>query len=105
MVASGLTKKIEQYGHGRSVVRMAEVNLRELRTIVRECLDELKLKNDIRLSTVGFGGRGFARTVTIKDWNASLDGHKWSPLEHMIKERTRKFYDNLQSWFVIVEAD
>jgi len=84
---------------------MAEVNLRELRTIVRECLDELKLKNDIRLSIVRFGGRGFARMVTIKDWNSALDGHKWGPLANMIKDRTRKFYDKLSSWFVIVEAD
>lgn len=84
---------------------MAEVNLRELRTIVRECLGEHNLKNDIRLSMVRFGGRGFARVVTIKDWDSSVDGHKWGPLVNMIKERTRKFYDDLPSWFVMVEAE
>lgn len=83
---------------------MAEVNLRELRTIVRECLGEYNLKNDIRLSMLGFNGRKFARVVTIKDWNSALDGHKWRPLVNMIKEKTRKLYDELPSWFVIVEA-
>ena len=86
-------------------MNMAEVNLRELRTIVRECLDEHKLKNDIKLKLVRFGGRGFGRIVIIKDWTPIMDGHKWSSLVRMIRERTRKLYGELPSWTLIVEAE
>lgn len=86
-------------------MNVAEVDLRELRIIVRQCLDEHKLKNDIKLSKVGFGGHGFGRIVTLKDWNSSLDGHKWDPVKRMIRERTRKLYGELPSWALIVEAE
>jgi len=86
---------------------MAEVNLRTLRKIVRECLDEHKLKNDIRLKKVGFSdlARVTARVVIVKDWNPIQDGHKWSSLVRMIRERTRKLYGELPSWTLIVEAE
>ena len=86
-------------------MNVAEVNLRELRTIVRRCLDEHELKNDIRLKLVNFNGRAWGRIVVIKDWNAEQDGHKWSSLVRMIRERTRKLYGELPSWTLIVEAE
>lgn len=84
---------------------MAEVNLRDLRQIVYGCLGEHKLKNKIRLNFIRFGGRGFGRIITIKEWDSSADGHKWQSLKRMIRERTRKLYGELPSWILIVESE
>jgi len=88
-------------------MNVAEVNLRELRTIVRRCLDEHELKNDIRLKKVGFSdlARVTARVVVIKDWNAEQDGHKWNSLVRMIFARTSKLYADLLGWTLFVEAE
>lgn len=90
-------------------MNMAEVNLRELRTIVRQCLKEHKLKNEIQLKKVSSLGMvgitgAFARLVIIKNWNPIMDGHKWSSLVRMIRERTRKLYGELLNWTLLVEA-